>query len=177
MWTLSTTISGLSRSIALGLGTLGLTTLVPGAGVQAQDRPPFIVMTSGLQTFAPGHTVRTSVSELGSGAAANVRIELRNPQNKVVAFTDGELSSSSPVQLDVTVPPGELVQLSTRVTVFSRTALTTVPAAVLEDIGPDQVTIEPRTQCTGPPSGRVGAQLSCGGCPGWSVVTSLVAGA
>ena len=177
MWTLSTTISGLSRSLALGFATLGLTALAPGAGVQAQVLPTFLVMTAGVQTFAPGHTVRAAVSELGSGSPVQVRIELRNPQNKVIGFADGQLSSTSPVQLDFTIPPGELVQLSPRVTIFSRGALTTVPAAVLEDIGPDQVTIEPRTQCAGPPSGRVGAQLSCGGCPGWSVVTSLVAGA
>jgi hypothetical protein len=163
-----------NRSRAVGCFVLCVAALAAGDRLTAQSQSTVIQMKGALQTYAPDHIARTVVSELGTGRS-RVVIEVRNRRNEVVATANGELSPRTPLVLDFRVPNTELMLLSTTVKITTTTPGTSVPAAVLEEIGPDQLTMKPRISCSGPSSGRDSAQTMFF-CPGWSVTTFVLGG-
>ena len=125
-------------------------------------------MKSGLHLISEQHTAIVTVSDVGQpGAQSAVRIEFRDPTDRLVAAVDGQLKPGAPVRLRSQVRLGAgLQQLSAYVSVTNLSG-GPVPMTVFEDIGPDGFVA--RIIVCGPPGHRGGGQEMC---PGWFLTTA-----
>ena len=154
-------------AVALSVGMLA-----PSIGHAQLTTPTVPVpdrqMKSGLHWISEQHIATVTVSDVGEpGALSSVRIEFRDPTDRLVAAVDGHLKPGAPVRLRSQVRPGAgLQQLSAYVSV-TNLAGGPVPMTVFEDIGPDGFIA--RIIVCGPPGQRGGGQEMC---PGWRLTTA-----
>lgn len=148
------------------------------------ERVPDRTMKSGLHWIFEQHFAVVTVSDVGQpGALSQVRIEFRDPSDRLVAAADGQLRPGSPVRLRTQIKAGAGLQQLSAFVSFTTLSGNPVPMTVLEDIGPDGLVA--RIIVCGPPGQRGGGQESpssgqtliearqepsgCG-CAGWHVV-------
>jgi hypothetical protein len=161
------------RSIAVGCCALAVAMLATGSRAAAQD-PFAFVMKGPHHTYATNHTARTVVTELGT-ARSKVFVEVRNRRNEVVASDTGDLGPRLPFVLDFRVPGGDLTLLRTTVRVVTTTPQLANPAATLEQIGVDDLTVDQVSDCAMKWIPRDTPQTDCVPCPGWSSSTTFTA--
>jgi hypothetical protein len=154
-------------ALALGVGVIA-----PAIGHAQLTTPTVPVpdrqMKSGLHWISEQHIAAVTVSDVGQpGALSSVRIELRDPTDRLVAAADGQLRPGVPVRLRSQIKAGAgLQQLSAYVSVTNLSG-GPVPMTVFEDIGPDGFVA--RIIVCGPPGHRGGGQEMC---PGWFLTTA-----
>ena len=130
------------------------------------DRPPDSRIKSGLHWIFEEHFAAITVSDVGQpGALSMVRIEFRDPSNRLVASADGQLKPGAPVRLRTQIKAGAGLQQLSAVVSVTYLAGGPVPMTVFEDIGPDGF-VGRIIVCAhaGPPGQRGGGQEMC---PGW----------
>lgn len=145
------------RSAALVI-CLAASALSAGTGAQPATG---VRLKSDRLSFFAGHVVRTTVSEVGAATASSrVRIVLLNDADRVVARTEGVLTGTSPVRLDLVLPRNAgLVQLRVDITIIGDADLST-PVTTVEDLDGDSQTVGQRIAC-GPAGRQEGAQTYC----------------
>ena len=166
---------------------LGVALVAPAMGHTQQlttERVPDRTIKSGLHWIFEQHFAVITVSDVGQpGALSNVRIEFRDPADRLVAAVDGQLRPGAPVRLRSQVKAGAGLQQLSAFVSFTTLSGNPVPMTVFEDIGPDGLVA--RIIVCGPPGQRGGGQespssgqtlivdgqaLSGCGCGGWHVV-------
>jgi len=135
-------------------------------GTTAQEAPRTTVLMSGLHSFYRGHVVRATVAEIGARTATSrVRVDYRDDDDRLIARKEGVLTRTSAVRLDLELAgEADLVQLRVVITIIGDGGDVRIPMALLEDLDPLSLSVEPRVFCN--PVGHDSAQTYC---PGWSV--------
>jgi len=136
---------------------------------------PRVVLRSGLHTMHRGDLIRATVADVGtSSLTAQVRIELWDDTNRLVAWTEGVLTRRSPIRLDYETTEPDLGQLR-MVVVIAGDPEVTRPMTTLESIDRGSRTVQPLVACgppltmmTGPPNRHEGPQTICH-CPDLTV--------
>lgn len=120
-------------------------------------------MKSGLVSFYELHSANVMVSEIGdSGASSNVRIELRDDKDALLASVEDLLQRGHPVRLRKQISAGRgLVSVRIVVRIDRLVDGGSVPVTVFEDLGPDSLIA--RIIVCGPPGDRGGGQEMCPG--------------
>jgi hypothetical protein len=126
-----------------------------GLSLAGQTMPQrTVVLKSGAFTILPGHKMNLIMTEVGDARAlSRVRIEFRDAADNLVAELAGDLTTISPVRLQVTAPSdGRSRYWRALVVITSNTAVElSSPMTVMEDINPSTQSVNVLAQ-SGPTS-------------------------
>jgi hypothetical protein len=155
---------------------------VVGITVSAQTVTRTATAKSGSFFFFGNHIGHLSATEVGHpSASSQVRIEIRDAADHLVAQDEGPLTSRTPVQMTVTAPADGRPRLwRAVVTITTSTAAElTKPMLVFEDVDPRSQTVHvlalagpPPDPPAGPVSGGDGAKTICQPPPGFVYFTA-----